>query len=95
MFRSKPVSSYIPVLSTDSTRSIELIAVEEPQEVDAEPEEIAEMEETPSPEIEEASEAPEPEAADEPPAPPAKKIDFEITNPDDIDIDDKGQIGLF
>ncbi|MES2060372.1 MAG: DNA gyrase/topoisomerase IV subunit A [Bacteroidota bacterium] len=32
----------------------------------------------------------------EPPAPPpAKKIDFEITNPDDIDIDDKGQLGLF
>ena len=26
---------------------------------------------------------------------PAKKIDFEITNPDDLDIDDKGQIGLF
>jgi len=52
------------------------------------------MEEIPSPEIEEASEAPLPEA-DEPPAPPAKKIDFEITNPDDIDIDDKGQIGLF
>jgi topoisomerase-4 subunit A len=38
----------------------------------------------------------------EKPAPPAdpedkpvKKIDFEITNPDDIDIDDKGQLGLF
>lgn len=27
--------------------------------------------------------------------PPAKKIDFEITNPDDIEIDDKGQLGLF
>lgn len=26
---------------------------------------------------------------------PAKKIDFEITNPDDIEIDDKGQLGLF
>jgi len=26
---------------------------------------------------------------------PPKKIDFEITNPDDIDIDDKGQLGLF
>jgi topoisomerase-4 subunit A len=34
----------------------------------------------------------------EPPSvesPPKKKIDFEITNPDDIDIDDKGQLGLF
>jgi topoisomerase IV subunit A len=27
--------------------------------------------------------------------PPAKKVDFEITNPDDIEIDDKGQLGLF
>ncbi len=26
---------------------------------------------------------------------PVKKIDFEITNPDDIEIDDKGQLGLF
>jgi len=26
---------------------------------------------------------------------PIKKIDFEITNPDDIDMDDKGQLGLF
>lgn len=25
----------------------------------------------------------------------AKKVDFEITNPDDLDIDDKGQLGLF
>ena len=31
------------------------------------------------------------------PLPPhqVKKIDFEITNPDDIEIDDKGQLGLF
>ncbi|NVM63915.1 topoisomerase-4 subunit A [Mucilaginibacter sp. SG538B] len=29
------------------------------------------------------------------PAKPPKKIDFEITNPDDIDIDDQGQLGLF
>ena len=29
------------------------------------------------------------------PVPQSKKIDFEITNPDDIDIDDKGQLGLF
>ncbi|MGF7081904.1 DNA gyrase/topoisomerase IV subunit A [Mucilaginibacter sp. UYCu711] len=32
---------------------------------------------------------------EEPTQPPAKKIDFEITNPDDIDMDDKGQLGLF
>lgn len=29
------------------------------------------------------------------PEKPAKKVDFEITNPDDLDIDDKGQLGLF
>ncbi len=28
-------------------------------------------------------------------APEHKKVDFEITNPDDIEIDDKGQLGLF
>jgi topoisomerase-4 subunit A len=27
--------------------------------------------------------------------PPVKKVDFEITNPDDVEIDDKGQLGLF
>ena len=32
---------------------------------------------------------------EEPVKPQPKKIDFEITNPDDIDIDDKGQLGLF
>ncbi|GAC1307932.1 MAG: DNA gyrase/topoisomerase IV subunit A [Mucilaginibacter sp.] len=29
------------------------------------------------------------------PESPAKNVDFEITNPDDIEIDDKGQLGLF
>jgi topoisomerase-4 subunit A len=29
------------------------------------------------------------------PASQPRKVDFEITNPDDIDIDDKGQLGLF
>jgi len=39
---------------------------------------------------------PEEEAAEPTPELSApKKIDFEITNPDDIDIDDKGQLGLF
>jgi topoisomerase-4 subunit A len=37
---------------------------------------------------------PQNEKSVESPTPP-KKIDFEITNPDDIDIDDKGQLGLF
>jgi topoisomerase-4 subunit A len=29
------------------------------------------------------------------PEKPKKQVDFEITNPDDLDIDDQGQIGLF
>lgn len=35
------------------------------------------------------------ESSKEPETGPARKIDFEITNPDDLDIDDKGQLGLF
>jgi topoisomerase-4 subunit A len=35
------------------------------------------------------------EAPTEPEPPAPKKVDFEITNPDDIEIDDKGQLGLF
>jgi len=85
-------------VSQHTIQSIELIAVEEPQATDAEPEEIAE-EEALLPEADDTEEISEPEAAepvaDTPINPPAKKIDFEITNPDDIDIDDKGQIGLF
>ncbi|MCD0490443.1 DNA gyrase/topoisomerase IV subunit A [Pedobacter sp. MC2016-14] len=30
-----------------------------------------------------------------PSAPPVKKVDLEITNPEDIKIDDKGQLGIF
>ncbi|MGO4876670.1 DNA gyrase/topoisomerase IV subunit A [Pedobacter psychrotolerans] len=39
----------------------------------------------------------EPKIKDKPKAEekPAKKVDFEITNPNDIEIDDKGQLGLF
>ncbi|MBM3402596.1 MAG: hypothetical protein FJY21_09870, partial [Bacteroidetes bacterium] len=39
-----------------------------------------------------------PNVSQEPPkeeVKPVKKIDFEITNPEDLDIDDKGQFGLF
>lgn len=36
-----------------------------------------------------------PKAEDKIEEKPVKKIDLEITNPDDIDMDDKGQLGLF
>ena len=35
------------------------------------------------------------ESSSQPEQSQPKKIDFEITNPDDIEIDDKGQLGLF
>ncbi|MGN6395640.1 MAG: DNA gyrase/topoisomerase IV subunit A [Mucilaginibacter sp.] len=35
------------------------------------------------------------ESSSQPEQSQSKKIDFEITNPDDIEIDDKGQLGLF
>ncbi|MBS1526978.1 MAG: DNA gyrase/topoisomerase IV subunit A [Bacteroidetes bacterium] len=35
------------------------------------------------------------ESSSEPVQSPPKKIDFEITNPDDIEMDDNGQLGLF
>ncbi|SDP01039.1 topoisomerase-4 subunit A [Mucilaginibacter sp. OK268] len=42
-----------------------------------------------------APEAKEPEPSDDQPKEVHKKVDFEITNPDDIQLDDKGQLGLF
>ncbi|WPU93391.1 DNA gyrase/topoisomerase IV subunit A [Mucilaginibacter sabulilitoris] len=41
------------------------------------------------------SSAEELEKPEEPPKETHKKVDFEITNPDDIEMDDKGQLGLF
>jgi len=54
-------------------------------------------EDKPAPVIEKKTEqvAEKPAPPTEPEDKPVKKIDFEITNPDDIDIDDKGQLGLF
>ncbi|WP_419699636.1 DNA gyrase/topoisomerase IV subunit A [Mucilaginibacter sp. NFX135] len=40
-------------------------------------------------------EAKEPEPPEDQPKEVHKKVDFEITNPDDIQLDDKGQLGLF
>jgi topoisomerase-4 subunit A len=50
------------------------------------------VEETPKPEEHKEEEV---KSSPEQVEPPKKKVDFEITNPDDIDIDDKGQLGLF
>jgi topoisomerase-4 subunit A len=65
------------------------------------------MPNTSEPELEEVQELAAPQPETTPPAveaieaaatesiKPAKVIGFEITNPDDVDIDDKGQLGLF
>ncbi|SKB86651.1 DNA gyrase/topoisomerase IV subunit A [Daejeonella lutea] len=58
----------------------------------AQPGETSEVEESVSPPEEPKPEEPVKTQEEQK---PAKKIDFEITNPDDLDIDDKGQLGLF
>ncbi|MEO3407151.1 DNA gyrase/topoisomerase IV subunit A [Mucilaginibacter sp. CAU 1740] len=50
--------------------------------------------ESPDQSVESQAKKPE-QSPEEPAKSPAKKVDFEITNPDDIDIDDQGQLGLF
>jgi topoisomerase-4 subunit A len=64
-----------------------------PKPVAEKPAPIVEQQPEETEEEEPVVEAPKP--VDEPVQPQPKKIDFEITNPDDIDIDDKGQLGLF
>ncbi|HEY4197123.1 MAG TPA: DNA gyrase/topoisomerase IV subunit A, partial [Mucilaginibacter sp.] len=96
-------------LSQHTVKSITLIAEINPVIEDSEPasEEDIETEESNESNIEPAEESIEPkgesgesknqsvESSENPVQSPPKKIDFEITNPDDIDIDDKGQLGLF
>ncbi|MDB5129300.1 DNA gyrase/topoisomerase IV subunit A [Mucilaginibacter sp.] len=60
---------------------------EKPAPIPAKP-----VEEVPKPEAHKVEEV---KSTPEQVEPPKKKVDFEITNPDDIDIDDKGQLGLF
>jgi topoisomerase-4 subunit A len=95
-------------LISEGESAEEAVDVEEPEAelneengTDESPEQIAD--EAPLPKTEQAkpdeksvstpeqpTNTPEPENKE-----PHKKVDFEITNPDDIDIDDKGQLGLF
>ena len=95
-------------LSQHTVKSIELLAESEPEVTEEEPiiedpefagqsVESTEQEPVKSPENEsvksktESVESPE----QKPVEPPHKKVDFEITNPDDIEMDDNGQLGLF
>ncbi|WP_428329844.1 DNA gyrase/topoisomerase IV subunit A [Mucilaginibacter sp.] len=87
---------------SDDTENITAETEDEPEEIEAkqiteekpkikEPVPVKEKAPEPVNKPVEKPEIPQPKPA----APPVKKIDLEITNPDDIDIDDKGQLGLF
>lgn len=97
-------------LSQHTVRSVELLQGPEPETTEEEPvvEEENEEPSSGSPESSregsvESKEDGSAESTSEPVnpqenrsiEPTPKKIDFEITNPDDIDMDDKGQLGLF
>jgi topoisomerase-4 subunit A len=76
-----------PITEPKPKVKAEPVVVKPEPSVEVQPEEVEKDE--PETEVE----APKP--TEEPTPPPPKKIDFEITNPDDIDIDDRGQLGLF
>ncbi|MEJ7778941.1 MAG: DNA gyrase/topoisomerase IV subunit A [Daejeonella sp.] len=94
----------LPGVHTATPVSSLAIDLEEPEE-EVPTDEPPVSEENIPVDAERTAELPEPvkdvQTPDEPVEPtkeeakPAKKIDFEITNPDDLDIDDKGQLGLF
>jgi len=97
-------------LSQHPIKSVELLSEINPEVEETEPEPVAETEEVgeaevqpeeSSPKSEEPKTAP-PKPTEKPVEPeqkpeetPHKKVDFEITNPDDIEMDDNGQLGLF
>ncbi|WP_295717896.1 DNA gyrase/topoisomerase IV subunit A [Mucilaginibacter sp.] len=99
--------SQLPIKSVELIVTEDVVEEPEEEVTEAESDEAVDTEEettTAADEIEPADsqEAESVKPKDEPVEPPAKpaqsppkKVDFEITNPDDIDIDDKGQIGLF
>ncbi len=82
-----PVSS-LAIDLPEAKEDLPPLQAEEVEEVEVSEEEIEEEEEEPVPPVIEPAKKQEETK-------PAKKIDFEITNPDDVDIDDKGQLGLF
>ena len=85
-------------LSQNEVKAIELVAEHDDPEELPDPvaetslEEIAEAEK-----LDQEAEKEVTSSDDDPPKtdPPKKNISLEITNPDDIDMDDKGQLGLF
>lgn len=99
--------SQLPIKSVELIVTEDVVEEPEEEVTEAESDETVNTEEETTTTVDEIEPADSQEAESvkpkaepvEPPAKPAqsppKKVDFEITNPDDIDIDDKGQIGLF
>lgn len=98
-------SSELPGIHTATPVSSLAINLEEPEEnavltdnteaeKSAEPEDEIESQAQEDVRSEQINQSEEPAQSKEE-AKPGKKVDFEITNPDDLDIDDKGQLGLF
>jgi topoisomerase-4 subunit A len=91
-----PLSEVIAAEEADEEAEKEItgdddeITVEEEEKVETPPAPVEAKKEQVKPPVAEKPAPPKPE-----PKPAPKKIDFEITNPDDLDIDDKGQLGLF
>ncbi|SEO45544.1 topoisomerase-4 subunit A [Mucilaginibacter gossypiicola] len=85
-----PVKS-VELISDGTARETEAAETDNNEDETPASTEVIEDEPVVSQEDEPAASA---DQSEEPPKPP-KKIDFEITNPDDIDMDDQGQLGLF
>jgi len=93
-----------PIKSVELLQEINPVVEETEPEPGVETEEVVEAEEQSeeaSPKSEESKsepkrpEAQSKESEEKSAEPPHKKVDFEITNPNDIEMDDKGQLGLF
>ena len=82
------------IIAPNDLTPVDPSAPEEPVEAPDEKPGTATTPVTPAPATDEPP-AKKAEATPPAPASPPKKIDFEITNPDDIEIDDNGQLGLF
>ncbi|MES2378655.1 MAG: DNA gyrase/topoisomerase IV subunit A [Bacteroidota bacterium] len=78
----EPITEPKPKVKAEPVVAKQEPIIEEKQQEEVEEEEPEPIVESPKP-------------TEEPEQPQPKKIDFEITNPDDIEIDDKGQLGLF
>ena len=73
---------------------LEEVVEEEKEEMEAEKEIVLKEKDPLAEAIKKEMEKAEPEVTEKA-ATETKKVDFEITNPEDVEIDDKGQLGLF